>query len=220
LNRNPRHRLGALHDAAELKQHPFFKSIDWRALSLKQVTPPFKPNVESDESTANFDPEFTSADVRESGIDAFAFDEEDPSESWAASFGVTNGSTHSFHGPSGGIGSAMEIKKTGAKKANGANGAGGRGISPLTSSVQENFRGFTYQGESMIQHAAGLLGEDRKNGGDEEAVDDDDGEERVNGGNESGTEDEWEDEVVYHDGGPPMMRQMHVGDVIMDDEND
>ena len=42
--------------------------IDWVALSKKQVTPPFKPNVESDESTANFDPEFTTADLNGAGL--------------------------------------------------------------------------------------------------------------------------------------------------------
>ena len=33
MNRNPKHRLGAHRDAAELKEHPFFKTIDWEALS-------------------------------------------------------------------------------------------------------------------------------------------------------------------------------------------
>ena len=71
LNRNPKHRLGAQRDAEELKEHPFFKTIDWKALAAKQVTPPFIPVVESDESVANFDPEFTSADLSEAGIDMF-----------------------------------------------------------------------------------------------------------------------------------------------------
>ena len=55
LNRNPKHRLGAQRDAAELKEHPFFKLIDWVALAAREVSPPFKPYVESDESVANFD---------------------------------------------------------------------------------------------------------------------------------------------------------------------
>ncbi|KAJ6486708.1 kinase-like domain-containing protein [Mycena sanguinolenta] len=55
LHRNPKDRLGALRDAEELKEHPFFSSIDWEALSRKQVMPPFKPVVESDEPTVNFD---------------------------------------------------------------------------------------------------------------------------------------------------------------------
>ncbi|TIB99411.1 kinase-like protein [Wallemia mellicola] len=68
LNRNPEHRLGSKRDAAELKEDPFFKSIDWNALANRQVTPPFKPLVESDESVANFDTEFTGADIREHGV--------------------------------------------------------------------------------------------------------------------------------------------------------
>lgn len=62
-------RLGSKGDAAELKAHAFFSSIDWEALSRKEVTPPFKPDVESDECTNNFDPEFTSADLKEVGVD-------------------------------------------------------------------------------------------------------------------------------------------------------
>ncbi|KAF9057362.1 kinase-like domain-containing protein [Panaeolus papilionaceus] len=180
LNRNPKHRLGALRDAGELKEHPFFASIDWKALSLKQVTPPFKPVVESDESTNNFDPEFTSADLRDVGAGLgveFAgdelMDEDDPSEDWVArSMGVvtahqpngplgserllspglssvkggvlspiTNGTTHGTKAqttrPQG-----IEIKRPKAR----LDVAG----TPLTNSVQENFRGFTYHGRESV----------------------------------------------------------------------
>ncbi|KAJ5785563.1 uncharacterized protein N7503_010775 [Penicillium pulvis] len=61
LNRNPKHRLGANGDAAELKAHPFFHDVDWEALGKKQVIPPFKPKLKSDLDTSNFDPEFTNA---------------------------------------------------------------------------------------------------------------------------------------------------------------
>lgn len=61
LNRNPRHRLGATDDAAELMAHPFFHDIDWEALRKKNVIPPFKPKLKSPMDTSNFDPEFTSA---------------------------------------------------------------------------------------------------------------------------------------------------------------
>lgn len=44
--------------------------VDWRALEAKEVEPPFKPAVESDESVASFDPKFTSADVRAFGEEA------------------------------------------------------------------------------------------------------------------------------------------------------
>jgi len=93
LNRNPKHRLGALRDAAELKEHPFFRDVDWDALARKQVTPPFKPSVESDESTNNFDPEFTESDIGQLvsgfGLDSDDeggewLDDADPSEEWVA----------------------------------------------------------------------------------------------------------------------------------------
>ncbi|OOQ82403.1 Serine/threonine-protein kinase SCH9 [Penicillium brasilianum] len=61
LNRNPKHRLGANGDAKELMAHPFFSDVDWEALGRKQVIPPFKPKLQSDTDTSNFDPEFTNA---------------------------------------------------------------------------------------------------------------------------------------------------------------
>ncbi|KAF8592617.1 kinase-like protein [Ramaria rubella] len=176
LNRNPKHRLGAINDAAELKAHPFFKSIDWKALSLKQVTPPFRPDVESDESTTNFDPEFTSADLREHGIDD-DLDEDDPSEHWVASASVT-ANPCGVYMPNGPLGSdhpsaapappyannntngtaahcntkAVAIEKRRKKRREAAG-------SPLTNSVQENFRGFTFSGESSLHQASWLAGQ-------------------------------------------------------------
>ncbi|KAK9451156.1 kinase-like domain-containing protein [Limtongia smithiae] len=61
LNRNPKHRLGAIDDARELKRHPFFDDIDWDLLVQKKVPPPFKPHLTSETDTSNFDPEFTNA---------------------------------------------------------------------------------------------------------------------------------------------------------------
>ncbi|KAI0921773.1 hypothetical protein AcW2_006648 [Taiwanofungus camphoratus] len=185
LNRNPKHRLGAQRDAEELKEHPFFKSIDWVALSRKQVTPPFKPSVESDESVANFDPEFTSADVRDAGVDELMdLDEEDPSEDWVARAG--SAIAGSLHTPNGPLGSDRPPTATAVATANNtaANGGQRHGIdiagrkkrreaagSPLTNSVQENFRGFTYHGESVVPPAAGVLAE-AEHGVDEDAVPD------------------------------------------------
>jgi serine/threonine protein kinase len=61
LNRNPRHRLGANGDAAELKAHEFFHDVDWVALARKNLVPPFKPKLKSELDVSNFDPEFTNA---------------------------------------------------------------------------------------------------------------------------------------------------------------
>ncbi len=146
LNRNPKHRLGAQRDAAELKEHPFFKSIDWEALARKQVTPPFKPVVESDESTSNFDPEFTSADISHIGLaNKLTLDDDDPSEDWVSQ-SVSGGPQHTPHGPLGSDrpplsttpGIQIQQKRRGRDLASSP---------PLTSSVQEKFRGFTYSGE-------------------------------------------------------------------------
>ncbi|PFH61149.1 hypothetical protein XA68_18099 [Ophiocordyceps unilateralis] len=61
LNRNPKHRLGAMDDAEELKRHPFFGDIDWDLLAKKLITPPFKPKLKSETDVSYFDPEFTNA---------------------------------------------------------------------------------------------------------------------------------------------------------------
>lgn len=60
LNRNPKHRLGSLNDARELRAHQFFHDIDWNLLKSKSIPPPFKPHLTSETDTSNFDPEFTS----------------------------------------------------------------------------------------------------------------------------------------------------------------
>lgn len=62
LNRDPRLRLGGgPEDAEEVKRHEFFRDVDWSRLWKKSVVPPFKPKVESETDTSNFDPAFTSA---------------------------------------------------------------------------------------------------------------------------------------------------------------
>ncbi|KAL4075799.1 kinase-like domain-containing protein [Scleroderma citrinum] len=190
LNRNPKHRLGAERDAEELKEHAFFASIDWKALSMKQVTPPFKPAVESDESTANFDPEFTTADLREFGVDVDSDrspDEEDPSDDWTH---TVTGSLP-LHTPNGPLGSDRSGLLNGTKGSS-------QGIqikkpkqhdvvgTPLTNSVQENFRGFTYSGGESFVAPAGFSKEDYDDD-DDDTVDDEEA-------NEPTTEDEYENE--------------------------
>ncbi|KAH7102711.1 Pkinase-domain-containing protein [Auriculariales sp. MPI-PUGE-AT-0066] len=155
LNRNPRLRLGANRDAEELKEHPFFSGIDWQALALKQITPPFKPNVESDESTANFDAEFTQSDVREH-LDGLDNDDDE----WMSA-------SHVPRGPLGAQGQAIPSRASGRQQ------HGER----LTASVQDNFRGFTFSGESVgVSHMASALAERAmargERIGDENAVDD------------------------------------------------
>ncbi|KAG7881515.1 hypothetical protein KL905_001001 [Ogataea polymorpha] len=95
LNRNPRHRLGAINDARELRAHPFFNDIDWALLKQKKIPPPFIPHIANELDTSNFDPEFTNA-------------------------------------------STSVINKQFTMG------------TPLSSVVQENFKGFTYVDDSMI----------------------------------------------------------------------
>ena len=176
LNRNPKHRLGAQRDAEELKEHPFFKTIDWKALAAKQVTPPFIPVVESDESVANFDPEFTSADLSEAGIDMF--DDDDPSEDWVSQ-SITG--SHMLHTPNGPLGSDMKTPlhpnqppTPGGHRGVQINGSRQRRTdpqgSPISNSVQENFRGFSFSGESFVAGPAAELA--RAGEQDEDALDD------------------------------------------------
>lgn len=125
--------------------------------------------MESDESVANFDPEFTTADVREAGPgDIMDLDEEDPSEDWVTLSHSITGSLHTPNGPLGSDRPAMKGIEIAPRRKKKRDEAG----SPLTSSVQENFRGFTYHGgESIVPPAAGLLAEKQP---EEHAVQDED----------------------------------------------
>ncbi|KAK4704769.1 serine/threonine protein kinase SCH9, partial [Phenoliferia sp. Uapishka_3] len=120
LNRNPKHRLGATRDAEELKEHAFFSSIDWDALAARAIAPPFKPYVESDESVANFDPEFTEANLLDEAPHDVNFDEDDPSADW-----IDQASRTSRLDASGPV--QIKARRPPLQTA------------PLSSSVQENF---------------------------------------------------------------------------------
>lgn len=50
MTKNPNKRLGcvvAQNGEDAIKQHPFFKEIDWALLEQKKVKPPFKPRIVS-----------------------------------------------------------------------------------------------------------------------------------------------------------------------------
>ena len=118
-------------------------------LYRKQITPPFKPIVDSDESVANFDPEFTNSSLSDAGIQPWELATEE----------VEVRERHSYLGPGGSLSSASNVSKGGmAINANATRPPlGGPSGSPLTSSVQENFRGFTYTGESVLVRSHALL---------------------------------------------------------------
>lgn len=60
LDKEPGTRLGCSQDGLEeIKQDPFFKSLDWTRLINRQVIPPFKPSVDGEHGLNNFDTTFT-----------------------------------------------------------------------------------------------------------------------------------------------------------------
>lgn len=133
------------------------------------MTPPFKPNVESDESTDCFDPEFTSADLKDVGVHYWDDDE-------VMMVDPTTGQ-RLYNGPAG----SERVVSTGAPAPSGAidvltpigsyqaqspanavamqttttipfrsSAKKRRSSSPISSSLQENFRGFSYTAAESV----------------------------------------------------------------------
>ena len=46
-----------------IKNHEFFKKINWEALEQKEITPPYTPKVSNETDTRNFEIEFTGESV-------------------------------------------------------------------------------------------------------------------------------------------------------------
>lgn len=61
MTKSVRDRLGcdATTGQQQIKSHPFFESLDWKALEARQIPPPFKPKIGSITDTGNFDTDFT-----------------------------------------------------------------------------------------------------------------------------------------------------------------
>ena len=168
LNRNPKHRLGAQNDAQDLKEHAFFKDIDWDLLARKQIPPMFKPLVESDESVANFDPEFTNSSQND--VARFNLEYERPSlnKTHSAETVPQHAPEHDGGRPSRSYGAEAHEHPGGMRASDAPYGKAQDGSrthaepikkpqprgsvadapepEPLSDSIQEKFRGFSYTG--------------------------------------------------------------------------
>ncbi|XP_057335686.1 atypical protein kinase C isoform X2 [Microplitis mediator] len=83
LCKEPNERLGCSRGPSaflDIVGHPFFKAIDWEMLEQKQVTPPYKPRLDSDRDLANFPPEFTDEPVHLTPDDPKVIEDIDQSE--------------------------------------------------------------------------------------------------------------------------------------------
>ena len=63
LQKNPAERIGTQDGLNEIKQHIYFKSIDWQLLEQRLIQPPYKPQVTSERDLNNIDELFTKEEV-------------------------------------------------------------------------------------------------------------------------------------------------------------
>mmetsp|Transcript_12842 Transcript_12842/g.17289 ORF Transcript_12842/g.17289 Transcript_12842/m.17289 type:complete len:91 (-) Transcript_12842:161-433(-) len=61
LQRDPNNRL----TGEQVKQHPFFATIEWDELMERRVTPPYVPRLKSETDIRNIDTDFTNEAPRE-----------------------------------------------------------------------------------------------------------------------------------------------------------
>eukprot|EP00299_Pterocystis_sp_00344_P001055 c1072_g1_i1.p1 GENE.c1072_g1_i1~~c1072_g1_i1.p1 ORF type:complete len:497 (-),score=124.33 c1072_g1_i1:87-1532(-) len=67
LTRDPDKRLGSgPNDAWDIRNHPFFATLDWNKVYAREYKPLYKPRVKDVFDTSNFDPEYTEMPVTDS----------------------------------------------------------------------------------------------------------------------------------------------------------
>ncbi|XP_071961788.1 protein kinase C epsilon type-like isoform X2 [Antedon mediterranea] len=72
MTKSPAKRLGCISSQGReeaIRQHPFFRDIDWEALEQLKVTPPFKPKIKTMRDVNNFDADFTKEEPKLTKID-------------------------------------------------------------------------------------------------------------------------------------------------------
>ncbi|KAF8357334.1 rsks-1 [Pristionchus pacificus] len=73
-------RLGSGPDDADpIKAHPFFRHLDWDLVYAREIEPPFKPDIQSEEDASLFDTKFTKMTPVDSPCEAtFSLAENNP----------------------------------------------------------------------------------------------------------------------------------------------
>ena len=60
LEKDPQKRLGGgIEGAKEIRNHPWFKSIDWEKMYQRDCVPPYRPILDHSTDTKHFQKEFT-----------------------------------------------------------------------------------------------------------------------------------------------------------------
>ena len=59
LQKTPSERLASQQGLKEIKEHMFFKPIDWNLLSQRLIQPPYRPQVQNERDLTNIDELFT-----------------------------------------------------------------------------------------------------------------------------------------------------------------
>ncbi|KAK7077097.1 Serine/threonine kinase, partial [Halocaridina rubra] len=62
MTKDPSKRLGCVMERGgelSIRNHKFFREIDWEALEQRRVKPPFTPKIKGRKDAVNFDAEFT-----------------------------------------------------------------------------------------------------------------------------------------------------------------